>query len=904
MSLPATLLIDAVGVLLEPTLPHAPRRGAVSLVVDARRRGLRVVVVTDRPEVEAALAAGTLAGLADEVRTADHLEVDPALGPVVLVLAGPQTPVSAPTEVTVVRLGERTTPQGAVIAGVGDVDLDVLVPATFERLGSGPLLQDGWVVIDDHHDPASVADVATRHLTGNGYLGYRGTLPEWDASATVGCTVSDTYDNADGKWAELCNVPNALHARWEVLGATLAVAADEPPSDRDRLERRLDVRYVRQHRILAPAVGPVRRLVDERFASMAQRHLVAQRQRVLAEPGTRLICTTGIDGQVWSLNGDHFRSAVPVDEGDVLAVDLRTTERDLPITVAHAIDLHGGEVLTTHTSAVGRSIHRTLEIEVGPSGVVELHQVMTVHSGNDVADPATASRDLARSAVVAGYEATLADHVRAWDRLWDRIDVVIDGDPVAQTVLRFNLAHNVIATPMHTDHLPVGARGLSCQAYQGAAFWDQEVFNLPMWVHTFPEVARALLTYRHRTLDGARRKAARLGYRGAYYAWISGDTGDELCPDFFFVDVLTGRPIRNHFNVWQMHISPDVAATIDGYVRATGDEGFRRDAGAEILVEVARFLASFVLFRPADDAYHLVRLLGPDEFHENVDDNVFSLEQSRVALAAAIEVVDRLAAHDPERLAQLRERLDLHDDEVATWRDIHDRLRVVEPDPDTLVLEQFDGYLQLEDTTPAVVRSRLQHPDEYWGWPNGVAVHTQVTKQADVVQLFVNQPERYDRDVVEANYRYYLPRTAHSSSLSRPMYALVAARLGHLEEARQLFLDSASVDLLATSHAAPGGTFIGGIHTAACGAAWQVAVLGFGGVHVRDDHVEVSPRLPRGWDRLGFSLTVRGQRLDVDAATDHVTLSAPSTNEQDIAVRVHGHAPVLLAPGTRRDEPC
>jgi hypothetical protein len=33
-------------------------------------------------------------------------------------------------------------------------------------------------------------------------------------------------------------------------------------------------------------------------------------------------------------------------------------------------------------------------------------------------------------------------------------------------------------------------------------------------------------------------------------------TGDELCPDFFFTDVLTGRPIRNHFNVWQMHVSP------------------------------------------------------------------------------------------------------------------------------------------------------------------------------------------------------------------------------------------------------------------------------------------------------------------------------------------------------------
>lgn len=48
-------------------------------------------------------------------------------------------------------------------------------------------------------------------MTGNGYLGYRGALPECGAT-TVGCTVSDTWDKADGTWSELCNVPNALFA--------------------------------------------------------------------------------------------------------------------------------------------------------------------------------------------------------------------------------------------------------------------------------------------------------------------------------------------------------------------------------------------------------------------------------------------------------------------------------------------------------------------------------------------------------------------------------------------------------------------------------------------------------------------------------------------------------------------
>jgi kojibiose phosphorylase len=409
-----------------------------------------------------------------------------------------------------------------------------------------------------------------------------------------------------------------------------------------------------------------------------------------------------------------------------------------------------------------------------------------------------------------------------------------------------------------------------------------------MWVHTFPEIARNLLVYRHRTIDGARRKAARLGYAGAFYAWISGDTGDELCPDLFFTDVLTGRPIRNHFNDWQIHISPDIAVTIDGYVRATGDEGFLAGHGAEMAFEIARFLASFVHLRPADGRYHLLRLQGPDEYHENVDDNVFTVEQARAALRFAVRLYDELEAEDQDTFRHLADELGLAPQERRLWEEFADGLVEVAPDPVTGVLEQFVGYSALEDVSPAELRGRLQHPDEYWGWPNGIAVHTQVLKQADVVQLFVTQPERYDTTVMAANYEHYLERTQHGSSLSRPTYALVAARLGRVDEALALFRRAATVDLLGDAHPAPGGTFIGGIHTAACGAAWQVAVLGFGGVHVRDDHVEVAPRLPAGWDRLSFGVAVRGGWLQVEAVPGKVELRGHADNPAGVDVSVHG----------------
>lgn len=77
------------------------------------------------------------------------------------------------------------------------------------------------------------------------------------------------------------------------------------------------------------------------------------------------------------------------------------------------------------------------------------------------------------------------------------------------------------------DFLPKALSGLG---YRGHIFWDTDFFILPFFIHTQPEIARNLLTYRYHTLEGARRKAAHYGYRGAMYAWESAATGDEVTP--------------------------------------------------------------------------------------------------------------------------------------------------------------------------------------------------------------------------------------------------------------------------------------------------------------------------------------------------------------------------------------
>ena len=756
---------------------------------------------------------------------------------------------------------------------------------------------EGWSIDATGFAEEAVARDGSNYLVGNGYLGVRGTLEPWRADRFAAITVSDTYDMADGRWRELCTVPNGL---WAELRTTDGV---ELLGERDplRMRRELDLRDGRFRRTV-DGHGCVR-LSVERFASYRDRHLVLTRMHVRATSSVRLELRAGIDDEVWSLHGDHFSEAFARDDGaGGLGASCVTGERGTRVEVRTGLRIDGAAPgpLPVRQAAGVRFVELPLELADGQE--VEIVRAFAVATSNDrdeavdvAGDPAAAAEASVARALERGWQAEAADQRSDWRAFWDVSDVEIDGDVASQRAMRFALYQNRIATPEHSDRLPIGARGLSCQAYQGAAFWDQETYNLDVFLHTRPEVARNLLVYRWRTLDGARRKARRYGYRGAYYAWISGDDGEELCPDWFFREVVTGRPIRNHFNDQQIHISPDVAVTVARYVEVTGDERFLLDHGAEILFEVARFLASYAVWVPHRRRYEIRRVLGPDEYHEFVDDNAFTNHQARRAVAYALEVHDDMQASAPERLKELRDRLAVDDDEVAAWRDLAKRLYRPEPDPATGRIEQFRGYFELEDTTPEVLRGRLIDPGEYWGWPIGVAVHTQVIKQADVLQLLIQDPNG-SAAVLEANYDYYEPRTQHGSSLSPSVHAVAAARLGRVEDAMRYFVRSANVDLGGDYKAVSGGTFIGGVHTAACAGTWQAAVYGFGGLRVLRDRLAADPVLPDGWSRLAFSAVRHGQRVRIEAYGDRLTATADAGNETAMPLRLWGQD-VRLAPG-------
>jgi kojibiose phosphorylase len=290
------------------------------------------------------------------------------------------------------------------------------------------------------------------------------------------------------------------------------------------------------------------------------------------------------------------------------------------------------------------------------------------------------------------------------------------------------------------------------------------------------------------------------------------------------------------------------------YWDATGDERFLADAGAEILIETARFWASRAALE-TDGRYHIRGVIGPDEYHETVDDNAFTNVMAQWNLETAAEATRALAERQPAAWRALSTRLGVEPGEPEAWLHIANRL-YTGFDEKTGLFEQFQGYFGLEDIDLAAYSPRTAPMDVLLGRER--IGGSKVIKQADVVMLIHLLWDRLPDHVRRANFDYYEPRCGHGSSLSPAIHALVAARLGKIELAERYFRQAAEIDLGNNM-----GNAAGGVHTAGLGGLWQAAVFGFAGLYLQGPAPELRPALPPSWRRLEMRYQWRGRWHDV-----------------------------------------
>jgi len=752
-----------------------------------------------------------------------------------------------------------------------------------------------WEVSTEHfaNDKESIMRNGNIFQIANGYMGYRGTLDEFGPKELVGITLAGIFDRVGDAWREPVNAPNGGFTQIALDGELISARVTPVEKHRQVLdlqnamfERETDYR----------SCGKALKIHSKRLLSADNPHLGVIQFSIGCDKSAVITISTGIDFDIWDLNGPHLPRLEAGERANALIVSGATNETAKTVAVAEIVDLRFGKET--------RKVHekknlRIIEFPAAAGETYTFYKYFAVYTDNDRIDtsvPDAAIRCVTQ-AKEAGYEACLKEHKARWAEKWASCDLVVDGDDEAQQALRYSIFQLLIAAPVDGSQNSIPARSLSGQVYKGAIFWDTEMFMFPFFVHTWPEKAVELLRYRIRTLDGARRKARTEGpgYRGAYYAWESQETGDEACTYFNIGDPLTGRPLRTYFRDKQVHISGDVAIAMWEYFKLTGDDSVLLEGGAEVILECARFYSSYAYLKLDKNRLEILDVTGPDEYHERVNNNAFTSLVAKATFEIANATVAYLNREHPDALKSLVKRIDI-ENELPHFVEAAELLYVPVPDKETGLIEQFDGYFKLEDATIEKLRARMLHPDEYFGGGQGLAVPTKVIKQADVVLMMNLFKDRYPVDVKRANWEYYEPFTEHGSSLSSCAYAMVAAEFGNLEFAYLYFLKTAKIDIEAKYKVYVGTIFMGGSHPAANGGAWMTAVFGFGGLTAREKHVSINPRLYKTWKKLQFNLAYKGDKFNIAISNHSVEVAAAETNKNTHTFLVTGKA-AECAPG-------
>ena len=704
---------------------------------------------------------------------------------------------------------------------------------------------DGWVVERTGYDTVTEASSETLFALSNGFLGIRGTTDEGGPGSAPGAYVAGLFDGTTAGQEDLVVI-----ADWAATEITVGGRALRP-WEWHILEhtRRLDLRALRLERTLrcVDPDGRTLRLRSERIVSLADRHIGAVRLELAVEdgPGARVHVVAALRTHEAHGPLPHVEMVATGSVGEIAVLHSRTPGNRVAVDHALAVSASARDSALAAEHVTGEDMcGRAVECDLAAGEELRVDRFVAVYTEREVALPGPSAVRAARSAQSAGFDALLDAHRAAWAQAWDVADVEIDGDQDAQVGVRFAAAELIAAAPTDSSRSSIGAKGLTGDGYKGHVFWDTDIFQLPFFAAVKPEIARRIVEYRVLTLDAARRNAENAGLRGAWYAWESAASGEDVTPSFVIgpggrrLEVLTGNQ--------EIHVVADVAWAIETYVRTSGDEAFLEAGGGEVTAEAARFFLSRAVETPRGFEIHDV--IGPDELHEQVQNSGFTNSMAAWTLRRAADLVE--AGRAPAE-----------PDEPARWRDAADRMVVLRTEDG--LIEEHEGFMSLPlPPDERAGRDELAWQRDRMQWRD--------VKQADVVMLMALLEPQFDEAERAASYRLYEPLTRHLSSLSEAVHSLVARRVG-MDDAADDYLRRATAIDLDDSR----GNRSEGLHMATQGGLWQAVVLGCAGARALDDgSFRLEPRLPPHWERLRFRWIHRGTLLTVTVSADELTVEA------------------------------
>lgn len=491
-------------------------------------------------------------------------------------------------------------------------------------------------------------------------------------------------------------------------------------------------------------------------------------------------------------------------------------------------------------------------------------------------------KDFLGRAMETGFDSLLSEHSAAWENKWNESDILIEGDPAAQQGIRFNIFQLNQTYTGEDERLNIGPKGFTGEKYGGSTYWDTEAYALPFYLSTArPEIARNLLLYRYKHLEKAIENAAKLGFKD----------GAALYP----MVTMNGEECHNEWEITfeEIHRNGAIAYAIFNYIRHTGDEGYLVEAGLEVLIAISRFWAQRVNLSPEQDRYVILGVTGPNEYENNVNNNWYTNTIAVWTLRYTMDSIEKVRRMNASRYDELVRKVRLNEEEeTSRWKDIIERMYYPVSEELDVFLQQ-DGFLDKDPMSIRELDPKERPLNQYWSWDR--ILRSRFIKQADVLQGLYFLEEEYDVETIRRNFKFYENWTVHESSLSPCVHSILAARIGDIEKAYNLYLRTARLDLDDYNREVAEG-----LHITSMAGTWLSIVEGFGGMRIHDGTIHFNPLIPKKWKSYSFHVRFRGNLMKIEVHPGKVMISNKSG--RDLEVYLNGQFYTVRKEGTTKIE--
>lgn len=742
---------------------------------------------------------------------------------------------------------------------------------------------DEWSIVEEGFDPHTHEISESIFSIGNGYMGQRANFEEqYSGPSLQGSYMAGVYypDKTRVGWwkngypeyfAKVLNSTNWIGIDVEIGGEQLDLAQCTIKDFR----RVLHMKEGHLYRSLTAVLpdGKELRLEALRFVSIARHEIGSIRYSItpLNFSGT-LTFTPFLDGDVKNKDSNYdekFWLEVFKEAGQgTAALTVKTKKLDFHVTSVMRYELFkNGEKLSLEAETIERDkyVGNRVAVDAVQGEECTLYKYVANVTSRDygLGQLVEVAREKLDQAVSTGFDELQREQAAGWADKWKESDIVIEGDVAAQQAIRFNIFQLNQTYSGDDDRLNIGPKGFTGEKYGGSTYWDTEAYCLPFYLSTADaSISRNLLIYRYKHLEKAKENAKKLGFsKGALYPMVT----------------MNGEECHNEWEITfeEIHRNGAIAYAIYNYVNYTGDFSYLGQYGLEVLAEISRFWEERVNYVPRKDQYMMLGVTGPNEYENNVNNNWYTNRIASWTLEYTLDVLNYLEQNEPERYAELLDKLQLQKEEMAKWQDIIDKMYYPEDLEQGIFLQQ-DGFHD-KDLVPVKELDPVHLPlNQNWSWDR--ILRSVYIKQADVLQGLYFLGDRYDLATKKRNFDFYEPFTVHESSLSPCVHSILACELGYREKAYEMYLRTSRLDLDNYNNDTEDGC-----HITSMAGTWMSVVQGFGGLRVKDGVLHLNPFIPGHWSSFSFKVMFRGSRLKVNVTESMIVI----LNETDVPAQLN-----------------